>query len=331
MFKNIKIAMASLTLGVSLFAAPFAALAEMPEKPNGFPQRPITMIVPFGAGGGSDQMGRAIAGPMQEAMGVPIQVVNKPGGGGRAAIPDFMSTPADGYTLLQFSDDVPTLYAAGKIDENPTKDWTPIGLANIVFSQIYINAEETRFTDWDSFVAYAKKNNVTMANVSHKGSMELITMSAIEEVSGIKPQQISYDKPTERYAALIGKHVDTLFEQPSDVANFLEAGQMKPILTILRERPKAFPNTTALNDIGLDWEPLLRIRGIFVRAGVPAERKAYLEAAMKEAYETEEFQAFLKKKYMTAINSYATSDEATKKIDSMLNTYRKAYKDLGIN
>ena len=109
---------------------------------------------------------------------------------------------------------------------------------------------------------------------------------------------------------------------------------MSPIFSkpaILRERPKAFPNTTALNDIGLDWEPLLRIRGIFVRAGVPAERKAYLEAAMKEAYETEEFQAFLKKKYMTAIKSYATSDEATKKIDSMLNTYRKAYKDLGIN
>lgn len=320
----------SLAAGILAFGIAGAASADMPAKPDGFPQRPVTMIVPFGAGGGSDQMARAIAGPMQEAMGVPIQVVNKPGGGGRAAIPDFMSAPADGYTMLQFSDDVPTLYAAGKIKENPTVDWTPIGLGNIVFSQIYIHADETRFTDWDSFVAYAKKNKVTMANVSHKGSMELVSMAAIESVADISPQQISYDKPTERYAALIGKHVDTLFEQPSDVANFLEAKQMKPILTILRERPKAFPDVTALNDIGLDWEPILRIRGIFIRAGVPADRKAYLEAAFHEAYKSDEFQAFLKKKFMTIIDSYANSADATKKIDSMLDTYRAAYKKLGI-
>lgn len=331
MFKSFKTTIASVAIGLGVIVAPLAANAEMPDKPGGFPERPITMIVPFGPGGGSDQMARSIQGPMQDALGVPIQVVNKPGGGGRAAIPDFMSAPADGYTLMQFSDDVPTLYAAGKITENPTKDWTPIGLANIVFSQIYINAEETRFTDWDSFVAYAKNNTVTMANINHKGSMELITTSAIEEASGFKAQQISYDKPSERYAALIGKHVDTLFEQPSDVANFLNAGQIKPILTVLRERPAAFPDVASLNDIGLDWEPLLRIRGIFVRADVPADRKAYLEAAMKEAYDSDEFQAFLKKNFMTAINSYADSDEATRKIDAMLDTYRKAYKDLGDN
>lgn len=320
----------SLAAGLAALHMATAALAEAPKKPDGYPERPITMIVPFGAGGGSDQMGRAIAGPMQEIMGVPVQVVNKPGGGGRAAIPDFMSAPADGYTLMQFSDDVPTLYAAGRITENPTKDWTPIGLGNIVFSQIYIHADETRFTDWDSFVAYAKENKVTMANISHKGSMELISMSAIEEVAGIKPQQISYDKPTERYAALIGKHVDTLFEQPSDVANFLEAGQIKPILTILRERPDAFPDVKALDDIGLDWEPLLRIRGIFVRADVPEERKQYLEAVFREAYNSDSFQEFLEKKYMTIIDSYADSAEATKTIDNMLDTYRKAYKELDI-
>lgn len=322
-------ALLAATIGLMAFPIATAALAEMPKKPDGFPDRPITLIVPFGAGGGSDQMARAIAGPMQEAMGVPVQVVNKPGGGGRAAIPDFMTAPADGYTLMQFSDDVPTLYAAGKIKENPTKDWTPIGLANIVFSQIYINADETRFHDWDSFVAYAKKNKATMANVSHKGSMELISMAAIDKVAGIDPQQISYDKPTERYAALIGKHVDALFEQPSDVANFLEAGQMKPILTILRERPKAFPDVKALSDIGLDWEPLLRIRGIFVRADVPEDRKKYLEAAFHQAYNSPSFQDFLKKKYMTIIDSYADSATATKTIDSMLATYREAYKELG--
>lgn len=306
------------------------AMADAPEKPDGFPQRPITMIVPFGAGGGSDQMGRAIATPMQEVMGVPIQVVNKPGGGGRAAIPDFMSAPADGYTMMQFSDDVITLNASGKVSEHPTKDWTPIGLGNIVFSQIYINANDSRFHDWDSFIAYAKENKVTMANISHQGSMELISMAAIEKAVGISPQQISYDKPSERYAALIGKHVDTLFEQPSDVANFLEAGQIKPILTILQERPEAFKDIKSLSDIGVDWEPILRIRGIFVRADVPEERKKYLEAVFREAYKSDSFQSFLEKKYMTSIDSYAGRAKATEIIDNMLDTYRDAYKELGV-
>lgn len=315
-------------LGLAL-ASP-NALADAPKKPNGFPDRPLTMIVPFGAGGGSDQMARAIAGPLQEVMGVPIQVVNKPGGGGRAAIPDFMAAPADGYTLMQFSDDVPTLYAAGRITENPTKDWTPIGLGNIVFSQIYIHGDETRFKDWDSFVEYAKNNKVTMANVSHKGSMELISMQAVADAKGLTVQQISYDKPTERYAALVGKHVDALFEQPSDVANFLEAGKMKPILTFLKERPKAFADVKALDDIGVDFEPLLRVRGIFIRADVPQDRKDYLEAAFAEAYKSKDFQDFLKKKYMTIIDSYADSAQSIKILDDMLATYRKAYKDLGL-
>lgn len=320
----------ALAAACALLMTATTAQADAPKKPDGFPDRPLTMIVPFGAGGGSDQMARSIAGPLQEVMGVPVQVVNKPGGGGRAAIPDFMAAPGDGYTLMQFSDDVPTLYAAGKITENPTKDWTPIGLGNIVFSQIYIHGDETRFKDWDSFVAYAKNNKVTMANVSHKGSMELISMQAVADKVGITVQQISYDKPTERYAALVGKHVDALFEQPSDVANFLEAGKMKPILTFLRERPKAFAEVKALKDIGVDFEPLLRVRGIFVRADVPKARKDYLEAAFAEAYKSTEFQDFLKKKYMTIIDSYANSAQSVKILDDMLVTYRKAYKDLGI-
>ena len=81
--------------------------AEMLEKPAGFGIRPLTMIVPFGAGGGSDQLARAMAKAMEQTAGISFQVVNKPGGGGTAAIPDFMLAPADGYTVLEHIDSVP--------------------------------------------------------------------------------------------------------------------------------------------------------------------------------------------------------------------------------
>ena len=91
------VAGATAVIAVLLMAGPAAA---MPDKPAGFGNRPLTMIVPFGAGGGSDQLARAMAKAMEEEAGLSFQVVNKPGGGGTAAIPDFMLAPADGYTVL---------------------------------------------------------------------------------------------------------------------------------------------------------------------------------------------------------------------------------------
>lgn len=319
-------------MGSLLLMLSAAAQAAQPEKPDGFPDRPITIIVPFGAGGGSDQFARALAEPMSKVLGVPIQVVNKPGGGGRAGIPDFMAAPTDGYTIMQFSDDVLTQYSSGKISENPTVDWVPIGIGNVTFSQIYIKPDNDKFSDWESLVAYAKENpgEVPMANISHRGSMERVTTANLEEAAGIKFKQISYDKPSERYAALVGGHVETLFEQPGDVVNFIKAGQMKPILTILKEKPKAFADTPSLADVGIDIQPLLRVRGMVVQNGIPEERIAYLEWAFKEAWNSESFQKFLERKYMTVISSYRDSEGSVELIRALVETYNEAYEKLGI-
>jgi tripartite-type tricarboxylate transporter receptor subunit TctC len=90
------------------FSAPTVA-AEMMKKPAGFPERPLTLIVPYGPGGGSDQLSRAMALAVEKIIGVGIQIVNKPGRGGIAAILEFMTAPADGYTVIQHIDDAVTL------------------------------------------------------------------------------------------------------------------------------------------------------------------------------------------------------------------------------
>ena len=121
------------------------AFGEMIEKPDGYPARPITMIVPFGAGGGSDQLARAMAQSMGKTADIQFQVVNKPGGGGTAAIPDFMLSPADGYTVMEHIDNAISAYAAGDIKENPAEDWVPICMTQITFSQIYVRSDDDRF------------------------------------------------------------------------------------------------------------------------------------------------------------------------------------------
>ncbi|MDE0306980.1 MAG: tripartite tricarboxylate transporter substrate binding protein [Albidovulum sp.] len=325
--------MKSAAAAVALSACASLAQSEgLPAKPAGFGDRPLTMIVPFGPGGGSDQLARAMAKAMEEEAGLAFQVVNKPGGGGTAAIPDFMLAPADGYTVLEHIDNAVSAYANGDIRENPAVDWVPLCMTQITFSQIYIRADEDRFTDWAAFVEFAKANpgEVTMANLGRVGSMELVVMHQLSEALGLDVKQIAFDKPAERYGALIGGHVDVLFEQPGDVRSFLDAGQMKPILTFLNDRPDAFAGVPTHRESGADFEALTRFRGFYVKSGVPEDRVEYLAAACAAGFENAEYAEFNRKKYMHLIDSYRDIEGSIELINGAVETYRAMYEQLGI-
>lgn len=112
--------------------------------PNGYPNRPITLFVPYGEGGGSDQLSRTMAESIQEIEPIAFDIQNKPGQAGQKVIPEFMATPADGYTIIQHIDDAVSAYAAGSILENPAFDWIPLAMVQITFSQLYIRADDPK-------------------------------------------------------------------------------------------------------------------------------------------------------------------------------------------
>lgn len=308
------------------------ALAVGQDKPADFPERPLQIIVPYGTGGGSDQLSRAMAGALEQVTGTPVQVVNKPGGDGLAALPDFMAAPKDGYTILESIDAAVTNFASGEMDMHPAKAWEPLCIAQITFNQIYIQPDDERFSNFEEFVAYAKANpgDVTIANVSNRGSMERVNMLLLQEELGFETNQISFDKPSERYASVIGGQIDALFEQPGDVKQFLDAGQLKPILTFFESRPDAFSEVPTHNDVGADFEALLRFRGFWTHPDVPEERKRYLERACREAWNTEQFQEFNRNKFMHLINSYRDTEGARKLLRNAVDTYIDVYEDIGL-
>lgn len=314
---------------VTFFISPFISCAM--EKPGEFPNRPVTIVIPFGAGGGADQCSRAIAIPLQKIMGVPITLVNKPGGGGVAGFADFYAAPPDGYTICFHADFTATLYAAEVIKENPTVDWFPINIAQITFNQIYVRPDDDRFSSWDAFLSYAKESpgKIAIANVARRTGMEGVSMYLLQRELGFKVKQIAYDKPAERYGALVGGHVDALFEQPGDVVAYLESGDMKPLLTFLKERPKAFSDTPCLTDIGAKMDPLFRYRGFFLRKGTPEDRVKYLEWAFRKAWESDYFQKFNRSKYMHLVDSYRNIEEGKKLILDAIDIYKAIYKELG--
>jgi tripartite-type tricarboxylate transporter receptor subunit TctC len=301
-------------------------------KPDGYPERALTMVVPYGPAGGSGQVAQAMAQAVSKLTGISINRDHKPGGSGTVGMTAFMATPADGYSVLEHIDDASSAHALDSGRPNPAVDLIPLVTSQITFSQIYIRKDEERFSDWDSFVKWVKAQNgkATIANVSKEGSMERVTMKFITDATGMTIQQISFDKGAPRYGALAGGQVDALFEQPGDVRKFLDAGKFKPILTILKERPDAFSSIPSLTDAGLDFDPLYRFRGFYTHKDAPADRVAWLQWAFQKAFCEGSYQKFNENKYMTLIESYRDTEGSRELINTTVGQYRDVYKTMGL-
>jgi tripartite-type tricarboxylate transporter receptor subunit TctC len=275
---------------------------------------------------------QAMAQAVTDLTTVAINRDHKPGGSGTVGMTSYMAAPADGYTVLEHIDDASSAHALDSSKPNPATDLIPLVTSQITFSQIYIRTNEDRFTDWNSFVTWVKAQNgkATIANVSKEGSMERVTMKYITDATGMKIQQISFDKGAPRYGALAGGQVDALFEQPGDVRKFLDAGKFKPILTILKERPAAFADVPSLTDAGLKFDPLFRFRGFYVHKGTPADRIEWLQWAFQKAYCQPSYQKFNDSKYMTLIESYRDTAGSQDLITTTIGQYRDVYKQMGL-
>ena len=328
------LSLAAMTLSTNVAFAACASdhLPDSMDRPGGFPERAMTIIVPYGPAGGSGQVAQAMAEAVTELTGVAINRDHKPGGSGSVGTTAYMAVPADGYTVLQHIDDASSAHALDQSQPNPAEDLIPLVISQITFSQVYIRADEDRFSDWDSFVEWAKAQNgrATIANVSKEGSMERVMMKMITDATGIEMQQISFDEPGPRYGALAGGQVDALFEQPGDVKTFLDSGTFKPILTVLKERPDAFADVPSLTDAGMDFEPLYRFRGFYVHGDAPEDRVAWLSWAFQKAYCQESYQAFNEANFMTLIESFRDTEGARELINNTVNAYRAVYEEMGL-
>lgn len=315
-----------LFIGVCLAATVASATAAELRTSDGFPNKPLTVYVPHGQGGGSDTMVRAWGRAMSNVLGQKIEVVNKPGKAGIKAAPEYMKLPQDGYTLFQGLDVLVAHHAAGRFNINPAVDWQPVCTTNITFNQLYIRTDDDRFSDWESFLEYVKENpdEIKIADSGHKGAMDTLSIKQLEEKLDIKLESLS-NEPSKRYESLIDESADVMIEQPGDVSGFMASGQIKPILTFFSERPQDFADVPTHSEVGADFPPLLRFRGFWVHNNAPQERKELLTQACKKAYETVEFQAFNKTKFMHLINSFRDADEFKTMINETITTYKELF------
>ncbi|HSO06298.1 MAG TPA: tripartite tricarboxylate transporter substrate binding protein [Pelomicrobium sp.] len=305
----------------ALFAAALAgAGASAPASAENYPARPIEIVVPFGPGGGADQMARMLGKLLEADLGTSLPVINVPGGTGAVGLSKVMASPADGYQLVVMTGEVVGLAAHPK-PKWTTKDIIPLAILMRQPSGLFVT-EASRFKSWADLAAEAKAKPGTI-KVAHNGfgSPDDIVVNFLAS-KGIKLTTVPYAKPGERYSSLLGGHSDVLYEQAGDLRTFIEGKQMRPLIFFGDKGMPQFPGIPASKDLGLDIQ-LDQIRMIGIRADTDPAKVKKLAEALQRAAKSPEFTAYLDQQWSEA-GFFMSGDTAVKFVQDQIDLMKRS-------
>jgi tripartite-type tricarboxylate transporter receptor subunit TctC len=267
--------MKKLIAGIVASVLPFAAAAAYPE-------RPVKLIVPWAAGGDTDNIFRPFTPLLQKRLGGTVVIANIGGASGTKGAKEAKESPPDGYTLYAVHDYIHSTYYAGVADVQYS-DFEPVCLISSTAS-VLTASPKTPWKSWKEFLADAKKRpgeitvGATLASTSH------FFPALIEQAAGIKFKYVSYEGLAPRMNAILGGHID-LTDSNLTQKGKVEAGQLKFLAIATAKRHKSMPNVPTLKELGVNVVYDVN-RGIVAPKGTPRDVLAKLEkscaAAAKE-------------------------------------------------
>ena len=281
---------ASTAASVALAVAGLSAIAVEAWAQEKFPSRAVEFIVPWGPGGGADQLARLVGKLGEPLLGQPMPVVNVAGATGGTGMAKLLAAPADGQSIAVYIADSHALLAGANARWG-LNDITPVAVMIQGPSFIFV-AENSPYKTWADFEKAAKEKPGTLKVATLGfGSVDDFSLKSLE-AKGVKVNQVPFAKPSERYVSILGGHADALYEQAGDVAQFLNSKQMRPLMIFGKERHPAFKDVPSSYELGYKVA-LPQFRSIVVRAGTPPDRVAALSGTLAKIAATDEFKKFL--------------------------------------
>jgi tripartite-type tricarboxylate transporter receptor subunit TctC len=274
---------------VVLALAAVAGLAATGAQAQGYPTRPITMIVPFAAGGPTDVIARIVTDNMSRTLGQQIVIENVAGAGGTTGITRAAQSQPDGYTIMMghmgTHGAAPALYPNLKYD--PTKDFAPIGLA--AGTPIVIVAKKDfPANDLKGFLDYLSKN-ADKVNMAHAGvgSVSHSTGIFFNSVVKAKPTMVAYRGTGPALNDLMANTVDFMTDQIVNVAPQIQGGNIKAFAIATPERSPALPDVPTTKEAGLEGYQVSPWNAIFAPKGTPREIVKKLNDALVKSLDDE--------------------------------------------
>jgi tripartite-type tricarboxylate transporter receptor subunit TctC len=255
------------TATLAAFVLMLAGTAQ-PRAQETYPNRPIRLLVGFGAGGPTDIPARFIADRLGAALGQPVVVENKPAAGGIVATRDVIAQPADGYTLLLCTHFEEINYAVYRNAGFKLGDLAPISLiAKYYYALTLSNAISA--TDFDSFIAYAKAHpgEVTYATVGTGSAQEVIARQ-LEKLTGITMNRIPFRGGIQVVQELIAGRIGFYVSPTLAILPQYQSKQLKILAMTSPERVEGLLEVPALKEFGINFDRFGWL-GICAAAGTP--------------------------------------------------------------
>jgi tripartite-type tricarboxylate transporter receptor subunit TctC len=266
---------------VALLGMTAAASAQAQDYPN----RPITLVVPYAAGGGNDLFARIASEKMSRTLGQQIVIENRPGAGGSTATRAVAKAAPDGYTLVIGGTGTlavnPTLYQ--NVGYDPRKDFAPVGLIGTSALVVLVNPNLPA-RSIPELIALAKKEpgKLNYASAGVGSGIHLGTV-LFEMMAGVKLTHVPYRGSAPALTDLIGGHVSIYFSSLPPAVGLVGEGKVRALAVTGLKRSENFPNLPTVAEAGLPGFEAVLHYGIVAPAGTPRPIIDKLSAALREA------------------------------------------------
>jgi tripartite-type tricarboxylate transporter receptor subunit TctC len=275
-----------------------------------YPERPVSMSVPYGAGGSTDGIAREFANLLSAELKQPVLVLNQPGAAGTLQLGNLARAKPDGYTIGFYSYSTATF--TSQLMKVPYKREDFVLLGGVAeFSYGIVAPADSPIHNIRDLVNQAKTPKGVFYGVT--GAPNNFPFLQLQKLTGGKFDQVTYKSSAESVSAVVGKQVDVALQGPSEYAELVKAGKLKFIASASDFRLPWFPNVPTLKEQGWDIA-ITGIIGVAAPKGIPDEARKTLEAAVHKVVSSKAYQDFLANQF--GIKNYpASSADFSKLID----------------
>src|SRR5258706_1143611 len=275
-------------LAPALCAIPTAGQAQ-------YPQRPVQLIVPWGAGGGPDATARIIASLMEKELNQPFNVVNRTGGSGVVGHDAIANATADGYTIGMITVEITMMHHVGLTGLKDT-NWTPIGLVNADPAGIHVRSDSPYKAVKELLAAIKANPGKMKASGTGQGGIWPLAIAGLLKEQGIDPNALPW-VPSNGAAPgmqdMIAGGVDVVPCSIPEARPMIDAGKARALAIMDASPPALYPNVPTLQkELGTKWA-IAAWRVIAAPKGIPADAQKTLVATLKKVYDSKEYKDFM--------------------------------------
>lgn len=261
------------------------ALAPLSAHAQAYPTKPITIVVPFSAGGATDILARVVGQYMSKDLGQPVVIDNRTGAGGNIGTQVVARATPDGYTLLMGTVGTHAINQSlyGKLPFDPIKDFAPLSRVALVPNLLVANPQQP-FKTVKEMLAYAKANpgKVTFGS-SGSGSSIHLSGELFKHMAGVDIQHVAYRGSAPAVNDLLGNHIAVMFDNMPSAIGHVKTGKLRPLAVTTPKRSPALPDVPTIAEAGVPGYEATSWFGLLAPAKTPAPVIAKLNASILKA------------------------------------------------